>query len=324
MMTIFSLTEGGYGLANKIQEGFGGQVVHKAKPFKDRVKKAFEEDEVLIFIMATGIVVRTIGPLCQHKSTDPCVLVLDEKAQNVISLLSGHIGNGNAWTHKVADFLGANPVITTASDVNDLLAIDMVAKKYRLVLEDFEGAKKVTQALVDGHGIQVLGCSYIQEKGYSSKEGQAVLYVGHDPFKHDKNWVRLRPKNLVLGLGCKKDTPSQKLRDFVYSSLDQAGYPLACIDLIASAWLKDQEEAILDLKEDLGVSYKTFSQEELVEVEDLFDGSDFVKGITGVRSVSEASGYLASNKGRQLIEIIRHEGMTLSLWERRGEPCYTS
>lgn len=93
----------------------------------DIVGKIFSSYDGLIFVMASGIVVRTIAPHIVNKLRDPAVLVMDDRGRNIISLLSGHVGGANALTAQLAKALGSNPVITTATDVNDFLAPDTLA-----------------------------------------------------------------------------------------------------------------------------------------------------------------------------------------------------
>ena len=88
----------------------------------------FQEVDVLICIMAIGAVVRAIAPVLKDKASDPAVVVMDEKATNVISLLSGHLGGANQVTRDIAELLGSNPVITTATDVQNVTALDNLAQ----------------------------------------------------------------------------------------------------------------------------------------------------------------------------------------------------
>ena len=115
MSKIIALTEAGLHLAQQLCESLDdAEICFKPKPFADTVQQAFRDGEPLIFICATGIVVRTLAPVIQDKYQDPPVLVLDEQGQYVIPLLSGHEGGANHWADEVAQLLSAQPVITTA------------------------------------------------------------------------------------------------------------------------------------------------------------------------------------------------------------------
>ena len=117
----FWLTPQGKQLAEQLQAHFGGTVEPKAD-FAEAVRRAFADCDALVFVMATGIVVRTIAPLVQSKASDPAVLVLDQRGKHVISLLSGHLGGANAMAEQAAAYLGGEAVITTATDVEHVPA----------------------------------------------------------------------------------------------------------------------------------------------------------------------------------------------------------
>ena len=104
----FWLTPQGKQLAEQLQAHFGGTVEPKAD-FAETVRRAFTDCDALVFVMATGIVVRTIAPLVQSKASDPAVLVLDQRGKHVISLLSGHLGGANAMAEQAARIWAEKP-----------------------------------------------------------------------------------------------------------------------------------------------------------------------------------------------------------------------
>lgn len=123
MIRIIALTEAGLRLAERLQglleeADLSGleksEVWFKPTPFAEQVQKAFTAGDTLMFICATGIVVRTLAPVLQGKLQDPAVLVLDEQGQFVIPLLSGHEGGANDLANTVSDLLGGQLVMTTA------------------------------------------------------------------------------------------------------------------------------------------------------------------------------------------------------------------
>lgn len=100
-------------------------------------EKLFKNFDALIFIMAIGIVVRSISKLIRDKFDDPAIIVMDELGKNVISLLSGHIGGANELTEILAGLLNSNPVITTATDINNKGAFDLIVKSVGGYVENF-------------------------------------------------------------------------------------------------------------------------------------------------------------------------------------------
>jgi len=118
MIQIFALTELGLWLAKKLEQVLPSdeiKVNYKPSPFAEQVQEAFKQGDKLIFICATGIVMRTLAPVLENKYQDPPVLVLDEMGDFVIPLLSGHEGGANDWAYQVSSLIKAQLVITTAS-----------------------------------------------------------------------------------------------------------------------------------------------------------------------------------------------------------------
>ncbi|MCD8364302.1 MAG: cobalamin biosynthesis protein [Clostridiales bacterium] len=169
-MTILFFTEQGYRLAKKIRDlsdaepvvlyrkGIGSgenglDAVCVECSLHDWCADVFFRSSAIIFIGAAGIAVRTIAPFLRSKAEDPAVLVADEKGAHIISLLSGHLGGGNALTLQLAAALGADPVITTASDVNGKLAIDVWAQKNHLYIANLHAAKEVAARIVGGASV---------------------------------------------------------------------------------------------------------------------------------------------------------------------------
>ena len=158
-LAIVSFTPGGciqaQGVQAALKEPLGDTYweavhFHKPKPLKERCRQRFEDAEGILFIGAMGIAVRSIAPFLESKTKDPAVLVMDEKGSFLISVLSGHIGGGNELTRLLAGRLGAAAVITTASDVNHKIALDVFAQKNGLYICDMERIKEAEAAILEG------------------------------------------------------------------------------------------------------------------------------------------------------------------------------
>ena len=132
-LAIVAITDGGRALAEKLVSAItGATLLTNDKRVSATTAENWHRFDGFIFIMAAGIVVRTIAPLVQHKHHDPCVVVMDEKGRHVISLLSGHIGGGNQLAHSLASLTGGQAVITTASDTLNLVPLDLWASRQNL------------------------------------------------------------------------------------------------------------------------------------------------------------------------------------------------
>jgi len=114
-VTVITLTEAGHALAGRLTATLPeAEFLHRPEAFRDTVRVRFRSGHRLVMICATGIVVRTLAPVLGNKHSDPAVLVLDEKGQYVVPLISGHEGGANEWARELAEALGAQCVVTGA------------------------------------------------------------------------------------------------------------------------------------------------------------------------------------------------------------------
>ena len=280
------------------------------------VKVHFKEGNALIFIGAAGIAVRAIAPFVRDKTTDSAVLVIDEKGSFVIPILSGHIGGANELARGIARVLGATPVITTASDVNNLPAIDEFAKKNNLVINDMQKAKEFAAQMLERHH-QWMTQNYCHAELVSASLSKSLpqfsisVYIKNDI-------LNLIPQCVVLGIGCKKGKPAEELQSFVYETLEKHKIDYRSVEEIASIDLKKDENAILSLSESLKRPFVTFSAEELNAVPQKVSHSDFVSEITGTDNVCERAVW-AAGASEIIIPKTVKDGMTLAAGVRKIE-----
>lgn len=282
--------------------------------FKDSMKSIFEKYDVIIGIMAMGIIVRDITPLMKHKSIDPAVLCLSVDGKYIIPVLSGHLGGANEVATLISTKLYITPVITTASDLLNKKAVDIIAKERGLTIASYKDAMDITASMINNENIVILEDNDVKDFNFKGVDG--VVYVGNKmnpgfniPF------AKLIPKNIVIGIGARRNTEYQSIMDFLNSELKSCNLDIRSIKFISSIDIKKDEEGIIKLSEQLKVPFITYSAKEISEVEHMFNSSDFVKKITGVGSVSMPSGYIASNKGSCLLKRVADRGITLSIWK---------
>lgn len=285
---------------------------------KEWTREQFANADVLIFIGAVGIAVRSIASFVQSKKTDPAVLVADEQGKHVISLLSGHIGGANALTRLVAEVLDAEPIITTATDLQGKFAVDAFAARREMYLDSMPYAKEIAAELVAGRRVgmrsvwPVFGTvpDELDRKGTHSV-GFAIDVRDVRPFAHT---LHLVPRITVLGIGCKKDTDETHLKKTVMQVLkDYHVYPES-VCRITSIDLKKEEKGLFALAECLGVPFDIYTSGELaqVESEDGFSESDFVKTVTGIGNVCERAALKGAGVKRLLIPKTAREGVTVA------------
>jgi cobalt-precorrin 5A hydrolase len=280
----------------------------------------FESREGIIYIGACGIAVRSIAPYLQGKEVDPFVLVLDEKGNYVISLLSGHLGRGNELCRKVAELIEAKPVITTATDLNGVFAVDLFAGQHELVIKEIYRIKSVSAALLAGEAVGIYSEYPLLGKppaGLEPGVKKVGIYIGSDinaaPFE---TTLHLVPKNLVLGIGCRKGVTGMALHKRVTDICCQAGIDVDRISAISSVDIKSKEPGILELADRLKAKTYFYSAEELSAVTGEFMHSPFVEETAGVGNVCERSGALASNSGKQLLPKTTGAGIAMAVYEK--------
>ena len=314
------------------------------KRLKLFVEDIFDKYDYIVFIMATGIVIRTIAHLVTSKFSDPAILVTDEMGTNVISLLSGHMGGANEKTLYISNLLHANPVITTATDVNKKSSLDMIAKKLDGYIENFRDNVKDINAMlvnnepvglyidgdydIDTRGFNVIGSLEELSDCYSSNETnrnkfeKIVVITNKNKLNSDKleisisfesdKLIKLVPKDIVVGIGCRRDIDSHLLKDSLQDFLENNNIDINSIREIGSIEVKKDEKAIIDLSKYLGVTFKTLSAEDISKVDYLFDKSEWVKKNVGVYSVAEPVAHILSG-GNLIIEKNKYKGITFSV-----------
>lgn len=312
-------------------------------------KNMFSTCELLVFVGATGIAVRGIAPFVKDKRTDPAVLTMDESAAYVIPLLSGHIGGANELAEWLAKDLQATAVITTATDINHKIAIDVFARKNNLWISDMKLAKEVSADILQGKKIlisadeekaaELAGLDwppelvFCKESAYpyqksdteTKKEVSVIgetsdihVHIGLQKLKTrgQQRILYLVPKAAVLGIGCKKGTSQDVIQKQITEVLTEHGILEEAVDMAASIDLKANEPGLLSLTEKKGWKFRTFSAEELRAVPGIYQASAFVQSVTGVDNVCERSAKLASNYGKIIIEKHGACGVTVACAEK--------
>jgi len=278
--------------------------------FKSELTSVFNMFHGHIFIMATGIVVRVIASLVKDKTTDPAVIVMDEKGKHVISLLSGHIGGANRLACEIAKIVNGDPVITTATDVNNFTGIDSFAKDKGLFIENPKAIKKINMAIVENKEINVHDPYKILSDGFKNiipwdKKGYALagIYISDEINDMTRDEVLiLRPEILVVGIGCNRGTKKDALIDFLLKVFKIAGLSLNSIQKFATIDLKQDEEGLLSIARELNKPIVFYSPDELSSVKGIKTPSQIVKNYTGVKSVCEAAALLAAKTSQMIVK----------------------
>ncbi len=328
----------------------------------DFLNNLFNEFDFIVFFLALGAVVRLISPYIKDKLNDPGVTVIDELSRFAVSLLSGHIGGGNEFTKKAADFLGAVPVITTATDVSGRFSVDMFAKKFGFFIEEAKTKiKEFNKASLSGEKFIVYlnkderikgGLDFnryikelrryaerhLNEQDFrfitvalklkeliknsitplnliiiSRRANLEELYEFNNfSDKHNINIAILRPKSLIVGIGCNKNTDFNEVEEFVASVFDKHNLSLNCIRNIATIDIKKDEGGILKFGEKYGKFIDFYSKEEInkfIEKNKIRENNtkSLCYKYTGAYSVCEPCALLSS-KNKELLICKKKKG----------------
>lgn len=327
---ITAFTEKGISVGKKLASRFNGTLSvpqrfskNNENPTYDSlnqwVKTIFFQGNYLIFIGACGIAVRSIAPYIADKFSDPAVIVVDEFGKVVIPLLSGHIGGANQLTIEIASFLGGIPAISTATDLNHRISIDLWAKKYHLRLSDRILAKEVSASVLEGNDIHLTSDFPIS---FSLPEGMKDYGEGI-PVKitkknKPKNILRLIPPILYLGIGCRRGKTENEIHSVVSTVLDKAELDEKAIVAVASIDLKKDEIGLIDYCNLRNIPFLTYSANELNEMTGQFTPSDFVTQITGVDNICERSAITAiAGNGTLIVKKQSNNGITVAVAQKK-------
>ena len=156
-ISIIAFTENGMEIASRLTESLDGAQSNRCAKggLHQWTEEHFSTSDALVFVGAIGIAIRAIAPHVQSKVRDPAVIVVDELGQYSIPVLSGHIGGANELAIQIAEILNAIPVVTTATDINNVFAIDTWAKAQGLRILNPECIKLVSSKLLRGESVRI-------------------------------------------------------------------------------------------------------------------------------------------------------------------------
>lgn len=312
---ILYFTEKGKATALKLEDGMPGHdvfIVPKGTPLASVCADAFRDSEALVFVGAAGIAVRAIAPLVRDKLTDPPVIVIDENGSFVIPLLSGHVGGANSLALEAAEAIGAQPVITTATDVSGAFSVDVFAKENGLRIANREGIAKVSSSALAGKAVTI--CI----KDYPPAEHVDVLIADEESANglRDQTSIVLCPKRYAIGMGCRRGKPFEELRAFAEEILCENNIDLSDAGCIATIDVKKDEEGLKRLSQAWRMPLITFDAGLLAKAEGSFSHSETVLEKVGVDNVCERAAVLAAGKGSHLvIKKTARDGMTIAVAE---------
>ena len=327
-MSLYYLafTEKGTNLARAMERHTGGEVFRSGKPLTAAqwTDRHFQKGNVLVFIGACGIAVRSIAPYIKDKTSDPAVLVADEAGQYVIPILSGHLGCSNDWARILAEKIGAVPVLTTATDVRGVFAVDEWAKRQNMALCHKQNIVTCSSRLLAGK--EVVFSSPWEIKGTPpanimlTQNGQAQVVVS--VFRQPEHVLHLVPRIVVLGVGCRRGVSTEQFSEQMDRFFNKTGLCVKSLCAVASIDIKKDEPALTEFCSRNSLPLLTYSAQELAAVEGTFSASEFVQKTVGVENVCERAACLGA-KGTILLSKQASGGVTVAAAQKEFTPDWS-
>lgn len=316
ILRLIAFSGRGLELARTLAAGLGGEAVRGGEDvsLSAWTARAFAQAEGLIFVGSVGIAVRAIAPHVRHKAADPAVVVVDEGGRYAIPILSGHLGGANDLARRAAALCGGTAVITTATDVRSVFAVDEWARRQNCAVVDPARIKAVSAKVLAGQ--RAAFCSDWPVAG-RLPEGVVPGEAGTCDFwltvhRRETDTLFVVPRIAVLGVGCKKGTSRERIEEAFSALLRQTGLWEQAVAEVCSIDLKREESGLLDFCRAHGFSLETYSAPQLCQVEGSFTASDFVARAAGVDNVCERSAVLGSG-GRLLQKKLAMNGVTMAV-----------
>lgn len=295
----------------------------------------FKQYKAMILIISLGAVVRMIAPILEDKKTDPAVLVVDDKGQFVISVLSGHIGGANALTHEFAETIHAMPIVTTASDVQKTIPVDLFGARFGWMWDSEDKLTPVSASVVNEEHVAI-----VQETGESdwwmhdtpmpntlkmydtteaaiaAKPHATLIITDRLLEAHEEvlleNGVVYRPKSLVLGMGCNRGTAAEEIEALIDETLVELKLSKKSVKAIASIDLKKDEQGFIEVAQKNQWQFITYTAAQLNEMP-LRNPSQTVFQYTGAYGVCEPAALRYAQATDWILEKKKGKNATISV-----------
>ena len=330
-VSVLAITKNGINIGEKLKELFPNwnifvpsklsnenkSITWYSEPTSDKIIELFKNSNALICLFSLGAVIRLIAPYLKDKKTDPAVIVIDDKTNFVISVLSGHIGGANELTQEISEKLNALPVITTAADVNKTIAVDLVGREFGWKIDDETTVTKISAHMVNAEPIGVFQQTG-NKKWYKKLPKNVIIYNSLEELKKSNSKAHLiisdtiidnelaqesviyRPQSLVIGIGLHWDTTKDTIKDGIEHCLKKFNLSSKCIAKLVSIKKPEDVQGLIDLGKEMQIPVEYVNREELAEIITP-NPSSTVKAFEGTASVSEAAAIKVSN-GELIVE----------------------
>jgi len=332
-IAVLAITKNGIEMSLRIKEYFSDFEIFAPIKFSDNNEKIqwydesttqkivdlFKSNDGIVCLFSLGAVIRLLAPHIKDKKTDPAVIVIDDNANFVISVLSGHLGGANELSNKIAEKIGATPVITTAADVNKTIAVDLVGRELGWRIEDDSNVTRISAFMVNKEKIgifQNIGekewwkgklpdniTFFSNKEDLKSSDSKGYLIITNDQIDDEsilKNSVVYRVPDLVIGIGLHWDTSKETILNGVNETLEK--FELKQKQIVRFVSIKKEKDVIglIELGKEMNIPIEYIDREKLATIT-APNPSETVQAFEGTASVSEAAA-IKSSKGELIVE----------------------
>ncbi len=332
-IAVLAITKNGIDMSLRIKEHFSDFEIFAPVKFSDnngkiqwydesttqKIVDLFKSNDGIVCLFSLGAVIRLLAPHIKDKKTDPAVIVIDDNANFVISVLSGHLGGANELSNEIAEKMGSTPVITTAADVNKTIAVDLVGKEFGWKIDDDSNVTRISAFMVNKEKIGIFQNIGKKEwwKGkfpenitffsniedLRASESKGYLIITNDQIDDEsvlKNSVVYRVPDLVVGIGLHWDTSKETILNGVNETLKK--FELKQKQIARFVSIKKEKDVIglIELGREMNIPIEYIDREELATIT-APNPSETVQAFEGTASVSEAAA-IKSSKGELIVE----------------------
>ncbi|WP_337861057.1 cobalamin biosynthesis protein [Ferroplasma sp.] len=321
-IAIVAITKNGSKISKKISENIPSVIFAnpRSQPIANSIKfnlikeikdELFTNYDIIIFIMALGAVVRTISPYLKNKFEDQQIIAIDDSGKFVIPVIGGHHGS-NAMAKKLANILNAIPVITTASELNNVLSIETIAEKYKMHIKNTQNIAKISGDIISGDGVNIINKTYIKIPELKNSGTGNKIIISYEK-ENDETGIIMVPEVFDIGIGFSSDASYSDLKHGINKVFENHGFYIDAIRSLSTIDIKRGNAGMNLLAEELKCPINYYTAEILNK--NSVTKSTAVYNATGAYSVANAAARIASSGGKELVikEIINNVTVSVFL-----------
>ena len=308
---LIAFTDRGEALARRLAEALGG-AADRGVPASEWTARYFGACDALVFVGAAGIAVRSVAPHLKSKAADPAVVVVDEAGRFAVPILSGHLGGANDLARRIAAETGGAPVITTATDTAGRFAVDEWARRQNCAIPEPDRILPVSSRILGGQTVTVASDWPVAGEPPAGVVTAAEGMVRLSLKTEGAAALHLVPRIGILGVGCKRDTPRERIETVFREFIARNGLWPHCVAGVCTIDRKAAEPGLLAFCRKHGWELAAYPAEALARAAGDFSSSGFVEKTVGVDNVCERAAVLGSG-GTLIARKYAQDGVTMAL-----------